>query len=65
MKICNEMYGNLEYAVNINNMNNNETIRKVKYLLDNEAEIRAALAPTCENMRRRAFSAGDILAKVL
>ena len=64
-KICKEMYGDLEYAPKIKNMNTKTVVSKVKRMLDNEDAIRARLSPACEKMKERAFGAGDILAKIL
>ena len=64
-KMCKEMYGDLEYALNIKDMNTDAAIRKAKSLLENEEEIRARITPACEKMKGLAFSAGEILAKVL
>lgn len=64
-KICKEMYGDLEYALSIEDMNANTVIPKIRSLLDNEKAIRERLTPACEKMKERALSAGDILAKVL
>ena len=64
-KICKDMYGNLDYGLNIRDMNADIVSSKIKSLLDNEEAVRRKLKPACEEMRRRALSAGDILAKVL
>ena len=64
-KICREMYGDLEYALNIRDMNADVVVSKVKDLLDNEKAIRKRLTPASEKMKEQALSAGDILAKVL
>lgn len=63
-KICKEMYGDLEYALKIKNMNAEAVVSKVKKMLDNEKSIRARLKPTREQMEKRALTAGDVLAKV-
>lgn len=64
-KICNEMYGDLEYAINISDMNSNALIHKLKDLLDNEEIVRAKLLPVSEKMKERALSAGEVLSRVL
>jgi len=64
-KICKEMYGHLEYSLNIGDMNVSILVSKLKNLLDNEDVIRKQLKPVCEEMKRRALGAGDILSKVL
>jgi len=64
-KICKEMYGDMEYGLNIGDMNAGTVIAKINSLLDNEETIRARLAQRCEEMKKRTLSAGDILAKVL
>jgi O-phosphoseryl-tRNA(Cys) synthetase len=64
-KICKEMYGDLEYGLDIRNMNVEVVVEKVKSLLDDEDEIRERLLPISEEMKKRALNAGGILAKVL
>ena len=64
-KICKEIYGDLEYSLNIRDMNSDMLIPKIRRLLDHEETIRARLKPVCEKMIDRAFGAGDVIAKIL
>lgn len=64
-KICEEMYGDMDYALNIEDMNEDVVAAGLRHLLDNEKTIRARLAPICGRMQERAFQAGDIMAKCL
>jgi polysaccharide pyruvyl transferase WcaK-like protein len=64
-KMCKEMYGDMEYTLNIRDMDSDTLILKIRSLLDHEEAIRTRLTPACEKMKERAFGAGDILSKVL
>lgn len=64
-KICRDMYGNLDYGLNISNMNPDVVISKVKKLLDNEESVRKNLEPSCKMIQERALSAADVLANIL
>jgi len=65
VKICKEMYGNMNYGVNIRDMDEDWVIPRIRELLDNEEMIRAGLATKCEEMKTRALGAGEILSRVL
>ncbi len=64
-KICREMYGDSDYAVNIRDMNVSNLIPPIAYLLKNEDSIRSRLTQVSEEMKRRALSAGDVLKNIL
>lgn len=63
LKINEEMYGDLNYTVNICDMNSGAVLPKIKKILDKENEIRNMLFPRCKEMEERALSAGKILAR--
>lgn len=64
-KITKEIYGDLEYSLNIKEMNSQQLVYRVKNLLNNEKSIRERIKPAFEKMKVRALSAADVLAGVL
>lgn len=64
-KICKEMYGDLEYSMDLRNFDVELLLQKLGYLFEHEKAIRERLESVSEEMKKRAYGAGDILARVL
>jgi hypothetical protein len=64
-KICKEMYGDMEFGVPIETMNDISTINKIEYLLQNENKVRDKLAIQSKRMAERSYVAGQILKKFI
>lgn len=64
-KICKDIYGNLDWALNIQDLTKETLVRKVRDLLDNEENLRQHLTQSIGMMKDRALSAADVLDDIL
>jgi len=64
-KMVNEMYGNLDFAIDIKDMESDSLFDKLNYLLKNEEKIRKRLSGKSAEMKERAMIAGGIIKNII